>query len=199
MLKGSARFQYLINRDFQLKYTTYLVTSAIMSALIVGGPTYYFLHQNYDIFLSLAYSISPDIVQHLAQEERWITGFFIFSLMTLLIFHFYFGIRLTFRMVGPLLALRRHMMNTTKGNLRQKPLHIRQEDEFHDLIQHYNYLYKTLRAQNSFDIKKLENIRFYLKDQNGMKAIDDMIQEKEAQISASSLETSKSPDSHLAS
>jgi len=170
-----------------------------MSALIVGGPTYYFLHQNYDIFLNLAYSLSPEIVQHLAKEQRWISGFFIFSLMTLIVFHFYYGIRLTFRMVGPLLALRKHMNSVTRGNLFQKPLHIRQDDEFHDLIQNYNYLYKTLRAQNSFDIKKLEGLRFYLKDPTSIKMVDDMIHEKELQLNDPSSGSSKSPDSHLAS
>lgn len=176
------RFHYFINKDFQLKYTSYLVTSALLSALIVGGPTYYFLNQNYNIFLNLAYSLSPDIVQHLTQEKTWITGFFIFSLMTLVIFHIYFGVRLTFRMVGPILALRKHIEMVTRGHLYQRPLHVRQDDEFHDLIQNYNYLYKTLRAQNSFDVKKLEGLKYFLKDPQSIKILEDIIEEKESQI-----------------
>jgi hypothetical protein len=176
------RFHYLINKDFQLKYTGYLVTSALLSALIVGGPTYYFLNQNYDIFLNLAYSMSPEIVHHLIQEKTWITGFFIFSLLTLVVFHIYFGVRLTFRMVGPILALRKHIDLVTRGQMHQRPLHVRSDDEFHDLIQNYNYLYKTLQAQNSFDVKKLESLKFYLKDAKSLKILTDMIEEKSAQL-----------------
>jgi succinate dehydrogenase/fumarate reductase cytochrome b subunit len=185
------RFNYLIKKDFQLKYTGYLVTSALLSALIVGGPTYYFLNQNYDIFLNLAYALSPDIVQHLDQEKTWITGFFIFSLLTLVVFHVYFGVRLTFRMVGPILALRKHMDMVTRGHLYQRTLHVRQDDEFHDLIQNYNYLYKTLRAQNSFDIKKLESLKFFLKDPQSLKILNEIIAEKEAQINDPRLRAEK--------
>jgi succinate dehydrogenase/fumarate reductase cytochrome b subunit len=190
------RFHYLINKDFQLKYTSYLVTSALLSALIVGGPTYYFLNQNYNIFLNLAYALSPDIVHNLTQEKTWITGFFIFSLMTLVVFHIYFGVRLTFRMVGPILALRKHIDMVTRGHLYQRPLHVRQDDEFHDLIQNYNYLYKTLRAQNSFDVKKLESLKYYLKDPQSLKILDDIIDEKESQINDPTMGLKKSKGNH---
>lgn len=194
------RFHYLINKTFQLKYTSYLVTSALLSALIVGGPTYYFLNQNYNIFLNLAYATSPDIVHHLVQEKTWITGFFLFSLMTLVVFHVYFGVRLTFRMVGPILALRRHMEMVTKGNLYQRPLIVREDDEFHDLIKNYNYLYKTLRAQNSFDIKKLESLKYNLKDPESIRTLNEIIDEKNAQIVDPKLETTKPRGNpHLAS
>jgi hypothetical protein len=194
------RFHYLINKDFQLKYTGYLVTSALLSALIVGGPTYYFLNQNYDIFLNLAYSMSPEIVRHLVQEKTWITGFFIFSLLTLVIFHVYFGVRLTFRMVGPILALRKHMDMVTRGHMYQRPLHVRSDDEFHDLIQNYNYLYKTLRAQNSFDVKKLESLKFYLKDAKSLKILTEMIEEKGSQVIDPSTSEGKSRSNpHVAS
>lgn len=193
------RFHYLIHKHFQLKYTWYLVTSALMSALIVGGPIYYFLNQNYDIFLNMAYSLSPEIVSHLTQEKKWFTGFFIFSLMTLVIFHFYYGIRLTFRMVGPIMALKRHMNQVTRGHLYQKPLHVRQHDEFHDLILNYNYLYKTLRAQSAFDIKKLENIKFQTKSTEAIRMIDEMISEKSSQISDPAVKLEQDHDSHHAS
>ncbi len=193
------RFHYLINRHFQLKYTTYLVSSALISALVVGGPIYYFLSQNYDIFLNMAYALSPEIVNNLIQEKKWFTGFFMFSILTLVIFHFYYGIRLTFRMVGPIMALKRHMNQVTKGHMYQHPLHVREHDEFHDLIQNYNYLYKTLRAQNAFDIKKLENIKFQTKNAEAAQMINDMISEKELQISDPSVKLDSEIDSHHAS
>jgi hypothetical protein len=193
------RFHYLINRHFQLKYTWYLVTSAIMSALLVGGPIYYFLNQNYDIFLNMAYALSPEIVTHLIQEKRWFTGFFIFSILILIVFHFYYGIQLTFRMVGPIMALKHHMNMVTKGHLYQNPLHIRQHDEFHDLIVKYNYLYKTLRAQSAFDIKKLENIKFKTQNPEAAKLIEDMIAEKSSQISDPAVRLEPNIDSHHAS
>lgn len=196
---GTKRFKYLINKNFQLKYTGYLVASAILSALIVGGPVYYFLNQNYDIFLNLAYAVSPDIVVHLLQEKSWFMGFLIFSLMTLVIFHFYYGIRLTFRMVGPLVALKRHMNQVIKGYLYQKPLHIRQNDEFQDLIESYNYLYKTLRAQSSYDLKTLENIKFQVKDPKALDLIKKMIEEKTLQITDPALKLEIDHDSHHAS
>jgi len=200
MFRAPNRFHYLINKDFQLKYTSYLVTSALLSALIVGVPNYYFLNKNYDIFLNLAYSMSPEIVHHLDQEKTWITGFFIFSLMTLVVFHVYFGVRLTFRMAGPIIALRKHMDLVTRGHLYQRTLHVRQDDEFHDLIQNYNYLYKTLRAQNSFDIKKLESLKYFLKEPQSIKILNEIIEEKESQINDPSMEFSKSRNNpHVAS
>lgn len=189
--KSVFRFHYLINRNFQVKYTVYLVTSAFFSSLLVGGPTYYFLSQNYDIFLNLSYTLSPEIVQHLTQERNWITGFFIFSLLVLIIFHVYIGIRFTFRMAGPLVALKRHMNLVTKGHLYQKPLLIRQDDEFHDLIRNYNYLYKTLRAQNSFDIKKLETLKYHINDPKDLEIINEIISEKESQLNDPGISSAK--------
>lgn len=99
-------------------------------------------------------------------------------------------------MVGPILALRKHMDMVTRGHMYQRTLHVRQDDEFHDLIQNYNYLYKTLRAQNSFDIKKLESLKYFLKDPQSLKILNEIISEKEAQISDPRLipeKPSKSP------
>lgn len=197
--RKARRFHYLIHKNFQIKYTWYLVASALMSGLFVGGPIYYFLNQNYDIFLNMAYSLSPEIVSHLTQEKRWFTGFFIFSILALVVFHFYYGLRLTFRMAGPIMALKRHIDQVTKGHLYQNPLHIRQDDEFHDLITKYNYLYKTLRAQSSFDIKKLENIKYKTKNLEANQLIEEMILEKTSQISDPSLKLEQDHGSHHAS
>jgi hypothetical protein len=71
--------------------------------------------------------------------------------------------------------------------------------KFHDLILNYNYLYKTLRAQSAFDIKKLENIKFQTKSTEAIRMIDEMISEKSSQISDPAVKLEQDHDSHHAS
>ncbi len=176
------RYKYLVQSNFQAKYTGYLLLSAFISALIIGGPSFYFLNQNYNIFIDLAYVHSPELIQHLQREQSWVNGFFLASLVSLFVFQTYLGIRLTFRMVGPLLALEKHIKNVTKGTLNIHPLYIRLDDEFHQLVDTYNYLYKTLRAQNAQDIKKLKKIKSGLKEKEAIDLINQIIAEKTTQI-----------------
>ncbi len=193
------RSTFLQQKTFQVKYTSYLVFSALISAIIIGGPSYYFLNQNYDIFIELAYAHSPELIQHLQTEQSWVNGFLVASFVSLMTFQIYFGLKLTFRMVGPLLALKRHIQQTTKGMLAHKPLKVRGSDEFHDVVENYNYLYKTLQSQATYDIKKLSKIKSGITDKECLSYIDQMIEEKRAQINDSSSASEQDFDSRRAS
>lgn len=194
-----ATAKFLPQRRFQVKYTGYLVLSALFSAIIIGGPSYFFLNQNYDIFIELAYAHSPELIQHLQTEQSWVNGFLVASLVSLMTFQIYFGLKLTFRMVGPLLALKRHIQQATKGVLSHKPLKVRGSDEFHDVIENYNYLYKTLQSQTVYDVKKLKKLKENVKDKEALKLIDQMIEEKMSQVSDSSSFSAPDFDSRRAS
>lgn len=195
----SFRHKYFVQKSFQSKYTGYLVLCAFISAVIIGGPSYYFLNQNYAIFIDLAYANSPELIQHLQREQSWVNAFLFAALLSLVVVQVYLGLRLTFRIVGPLLALQKHMKTVTKGNLTVEPLNIRTADEFHTLVETYNYLYKTLQAQNIQDVKFLNKIKQSIQDKDTLDTVNNLIHEKTIQVIGSSSSTALKNGSSRAS
>ena len=66
-------------RVFQRKYSWYFVLALVGPLTIFTMPCFYFLHQNYQIFQSLAYDVRPELISHLHRETQILTGFFFVS------------------------------------------------------------------------------------------------------------------------
>src|SRR6185369_11253949 len=90
-----------VDREFQLRYTFLLVGAAAIGIIVLIGPLYYFLDQNYDIFFNLAYDKSPELIEHLERERSGFTALLLTVSICLIVFFFMLGMRLTSGMVGP--------------------------------------------------------------------------------------------------
>ncbi len=162
--------------EFQWRYTLFLLMAVTCGGISAGGSAYYFLNQNYQIFIGLAYGIAPDLVEHLEKEQVWINIFLLSTFTAIIIFCIFLGLRLTARIIYPLLALEKHIKALTRGQWFIPELNIRNTDEFHELINSYNYFYKSVQIKTRQDLNlleqlKKENISAELKEQ-----VDHLIQ-----------------------
>jgi nitrogen fixation/metabolism regulation signal transduction histidine kinase len=105
--------------------------------------------------------------------------------VALVIFNVYIGIRMTSRIIGPLKGLQMHLRRLSQGNLFQKKLGVRKDDEFHDLVAHYNYFYGFLQAQAEADLSRLETLERQLPDSPLKEQISEIIEEKMLQLGRS--------------
>src|SRR5690606_10785907 len=124
------RINFLVNQRFQWRYTSYLVTTVILATLLTGGVTAYFLNQNYGIFTRLAYLHAPDILPQLEREQIWINTFLVAFFITLVSFNFFYGMKMTSRIAGPIVILKRHIRSLSRGMFSNQPLRVRESDEF---------------------------------------------------------------------
>jgi hypothetical protein len=195
--KGQAfhakRVNFVINERFQWRYTRYLVTSVFFATLITGGVTGYFLNQNYEIFNRLAYLHAPDLLPQLEREQVWINTFLFAFVITLIGISLFFGLRMTSRMAGPVMVLKRHLKSLASGMFFQRPSRVRENDEFKDLIETYNYLYFSLQAQIKKDVKVLSKALQQKDSKLVDEALRQLLEEKRSQLNAS--DASSEPNS----
>lgn len=189
------RINYVINEKFQWRYTRYLVTSVFFAALITGGVTGYFLNQNYGIFNRLAYLHAPDLLPQLEREQIWINSFLIAFVLALITISLIFGLRMTSRIAGPVMILKRHLSSLARGMFSQRVIRTREADEFKDLIDIYNYLYQSLQAQIRKDVKLLRKVLSNRDSESNEEILKQMLQEKQSQITSNDDALDPSDDS----
>lgn len=154
-----ARTQKMIlNKAFQYKYTVFLMTAVIGGILLFFAPAYYFINQNYALFINLAYDTQPALITHLEREVVWLGVFMVVSLgviasMTLLV-----GLRMTKNLLAPLVQMEKHMKELMYGHWHIPDYKIDQDDDFRDLAVTYDYFYRSLKANTEAELKLIEKL-----------------------------------------
>lgn len=205
--KRSSRY---IDRDFQLRYVFMVVSAAAFGMLVSIGPAYYFLDQNYGIFVDLAFDHAPNLLQNLQQERYWINMLLACGVLSTLVFFSFISLKMTHRMIGPLKVLRNHLKLLSRGHWNMPPLKVRDKDEFQDLIESYNYFYSSFRANIYKDLEALKKLNIDSNNRDAYKAWRGMIEEKTLQLdiadelevvmtSAHAAKSAESPDSRRVS
>lgn len=161
-----------LKKRFQKKYLSVIATfvSVCLFAFIV--PLFFFLNQNYEIFLGLAYKNSPDLIEHLLQEKLWMQKYLVIAFITAMVFTLLFTRGLTQRIIGPLLVLQAHIKTLTRGNWAENDLKVRDDDEFHELIKNYNYFCSSLKRATKHEIEILEEYYSLKPDPRLLELID---------------------------
>ena len=171
-----------IDREFQVKYTLLLIGASALGMILITVPIFYFINQNYQIFLTLAYDHSPEILKHLEQERVWINTILFSVFSGLLIFFSIIGFKMTTRIVGPLKVLRNHLKQISRGHWHSPPIKVRESDEFQDLIEAYNYFYSSFQTNIKKDLERLKKIHVDSKNKDAELAWKSMVDEKAAQL-----------------
>ncbi len=154
----SLRQSHLVDSDFQLRYTLIIVGAAALGVISVTGPIYYLVNQNYKIFFDLAFDTAPDLLENLARERVWINSILLSAFIGLVGFFTFLGLRMTNRIIGPLKVLKNHLKLLSRGHWKQRQIKIRNQDEFQDLINAYNYFYGSFRANMQKELDLLKKI-----------------------------------------
>lgn len=173
---------HLLYKNFQLKYTLYLLAAVAGAILIFTIPSWYFIQQNYQVFYSLAYDTQPQLLDHLEREVTWLGFFFAFSQIATVGFCFWVGLKITGSIIGPIWALERHMKKITLGDWAAEDFRIRAGDDFRSLANSYSYLYRSLRAQTEADIRMLEKMVIDPKDHETFSTWQSLLSVKRSQL-----------------
>lgn len=196
-----------MKRQFQLRYIFYMAGSFIATLLMAGAPVYFFIHQNYKLFRELAHEKAPEILNALENERVWLLRIVSIMLLFSTVFFTYFGLKLTSRIVGPLLVLQNHIQRLIMGDFTITQIKVRENDEFQDLIAAYNYFYLSLRQKTINDLEKLRRVEPPSKDRVAHAYWMDLINERRYQLNTSGSDAPtlsgvnelRSPDSRHAS
>lgn len=177
-----ARRKLILHKAFQYKYLQILVGSLALGLLAFVVPAIFFINQNYKIFTQMAFNMAPQIVDQLLKEENWIYFLFAVSCICLLSFFTYIVLRMTSKLVGPLMAVDRHMKKVIHGDFSMSGLKMRQDDELKDILKTYDHLYQSLRHQIQQDINTLKKLHIEPSDRESYTQWKNMISRKEKQI-----------------
>ncbi|PWU15302.1 MAG: hypothetical protein C5B49_12005 [Bdellovibrio sp.] len=170
------------NSQFQWKYTLYFVAFLLGSLLLFLIPTWYFVHQNYEIFSDLAFKESPQLLEHLQRERDWMIGFSIFSVASLALLTTWVSLRITGNIIGPLISMERHMWKVTTGDWSTRDFRIRATDDFLDLADAYSYLYRSMKAQTEAELRLLRGIQVDPGNKDSVNNLTALTRLKESQL-----------------
>lgn len=171
-----------IDRDFQVRYTILLLASSMVGLILVVGPLFYFINQNYQIFMDLAYDRAPTLIRYLEMERRWIFTLLASVTLGLLCFFSYLGIKMTAKIVGPLNVLKNHIRLLSRGHWYIAPVRTRDSDEFHDLVESYNYFFRSFQANLRNDLERLGRLNIDPQQREAYSTWLDLIEEKRSQL-----------------
>jgi methyl-accepting chemotaxis protein len=194
-----------MKRQFQVRYILYMAGSLVITLFMAGAPVYFFINQNYKLFRELAHEKAPEILSALENERVWLLRIVTITLLFSTVFFTYFGLKLTSRIVGPLLVLQNHIQRLIMGDLTTMQIKVRENDEFQDLIAAYNYFYLSLRQKTINDLEKLRKVEPPFKDRVAHAYWLDLVNERRYQLNTAGETTStganelRSPDSRHAS
>jgi methyl-accepting chemotaxis protein len=135
---------YLINRDFQLRYTKIAVAvgliSTILTIFLIMYPLFHFRIVRFPNFLP-----TPFIVGMV------IAALINFSLVAVV------GVIVTHKIAGPIFSLVRHMRTVQMGRL-PSPMQVRTGDDMKYLIRNFNELLEYLSQRARADKAKVDAI-----------------------------------------
>jgi hypothetical protein len=148
--------KFILNKAFQFKYTWYLMTAVTGSAVLFFAPAYYFIQQNYQLFVTLAYDTQPTLVNHLERELVWMAIFMALSLGIIMGLTLVIGLRMTKNLLAPLVQMEKHMKELMYGHWYIPDYKISHEDDFRDLALTYDYFYRSLKVNTETELKLIE-------------------------------------------
>jgi hypothetical protein len=179
---GSQRKTHVKDRSFQIKYSLFLMAAVAGSSLIFLLPALYYVQENFEIFFSLAYKNAPALLENLEREILWLKIYFAISSLFTIGLCSYIGYKLTGNILGPLIAIEKHMLKVTRGDWSSLDFRIRAHDDYRTLADTYSYLYKSLRAQTEQELKWLEKIVIDPQNREAVAAWEALVQTKQAQL-----------------
>lgn len=165
-----------------MRYMLIVLAAGLLGAIFNIIPLFYFIDQNYRIFFDLAFAHSPEIIAQLNREQMWIKLFGIGSFFVLTIFFGFVAFRMTSRIVGPLKVMQNHLKQITRGNWRLHAIKVRENDEFQDLIESYNYFYSSYRTMLQRDLERLKILNVDSSNRDAFLAWKEMIAERVNQL-----------------
>lgn len=183
--------RWLLDRAFQLHYTTYLTLAVSGAALFAFGAVFYFLNQNFQIFTSLAFDIQPGLVQHLEREVTWLKMFLVVSFCLVSITTLILTLKMTQKLIRPLAQMERHLRKLSQGEWNIPDLH-QPDKEFNELLITYDYFYRSLKMTTENELELLKKLSVDPANREAYAAWKSLLEGKSRRLGVS-IKTSPTP------
>ncbi len=157
LVKNSRKRIWVLDRNFQLNYISYLTLAVSGASLLAFGAAYYFLNQNFQLFTSLAFDTHPGLVQHLEREVAWLRGFMTVSFVVIVLSTLFLTLRMTQKLIDPLVRMEKHMRKLTQGEWTIQDLP-NQDSDFNELLATYDYFYRSLKIMTLSEMELLQKL-----------------------------------------
>ncbi len=143
----AARYIFLVNKPFQLKYAILLSLLGALVAVLFSAHVFYFLNENIQVFIP-NFNDNPEIAQIIFNEQKKIALYLGILIVLVVCVLFFMGIMITHKIVGPVLVLKRKMQELQNGNYDAR-VYLRKGDELKDLADTFNTMAQTLQEKNA--------------------------------------------------
>ena len=157
LVKNSRKRKWVLDRNFQLNYISYLTIAVAGASLMAFGAAYYFLNQNFQLFTALAFDTHPGLVQHLEREFAWLRGFMIIGFVVIVLSTLFLTLRMTQKLIDPLVRMEKHMRKLTQGEWAIGDL-TNQDNDFNELLATYDYFYRSLKIMTLSEMELLQKL-----------------------------------------
>ncbi len=163
---------YVVDRDFQLKYTA-LIVGVGMGISIILGFFLYRAHVENTELLNIGQVMAAEVAKYDTRVLYYIVAFIIAMGVALTIY----GVLVTHRIAGPLLVISRHLNSIARGQYPDvRPL--RKHDELKDFFDIFNSMLNSLRDKDREDISDIEQVIEAIDNQKGEDGVEVLIKMK---------------------
>lgn len=140
-----SRLGWLIDPQHQLRFSFYLIGGGITALMLICLYILIRLENNIQDVLTkgeVPADISEALLDHVGRAELNITGISLF----LMFVSVYTGVRLSHRIYGPIVQIRKHVANLINGDFSSR-VHLRDRDHFVELSEDLNLLAEKLQGK----------------------------------------------------
>ena len=174
----SRRTSVYVDREFQERTSRSILWLAALTSAFFIGPAFYFTNQNYSLFIDLADTINPRLSGYLMRERISLYVIFCVALAAQMVFWYFFTRRLTEKIAAPTKILRSHMRLVSRGDFTVPLIQTRENDEFKELTNSYNYFYRLLQTQYANELDQLKVIKAANLNSAAAKIVDQWIEDR---------------------
>ena len=158
------------------------MTLSGLSSLLFMLPTLWVMNQNYSNFMNLSDLMNPKLSNYIFREQVGLNVIFIVALVSQTVFWFFFTRKMTDKIAAPAKLLRNHIRLVTRGDFSLPPIRLREDDDFKDLVNSYNYLFKLLQVQYERELDDLKKLKTTTTNPVAIKILDQLIKERATRL-----------------
>ncbi len=159
------RKKYLIEKDFQYRFTFRLCLISGVLFAIFAGTALFFIKLSYEMLIQNALLHMPEMVEKLRGEFSTLSLAIMGNWLIFMASIFILGVMYTQKIAGPIFSLKKRLQDLSTSGSTQN-ISLRKGDEFHSLASAYNRAMTTLEANDQKNIDRLKKIRSFIQKNN---------------------------------
>src|SRR3990167_5447573 len=136
--KKHRRTHLVVNRRFQLKYVTLLLTLMAVFCFGFAFKSQYLVDVNVRKIATEEKLAGSAVESIIKEEKRAVVGSLLKVFFAIALIMVVLGVYITHKMAGPIFALQRRMKEVVHGDFKATLFKVRHGDEFQELVEAYN-------------------------------------------------------------